>query len=116
MKVDMKLNQGLSTLSDSTLKSLEPLLNSPDLNSLKKSLASASGLDKSHVEAVIKYVYLFGDLGDKAAVVETDLMRGSGLKLLQAIGGCFYSKVGSEGQNLDEVLQKQAPFVEWNAD
>lgn len=71
---------------------------------LKKLLVEELELEKSHVEIVIKYIYLFGDLEDGSAIVENDSLKGRTLKTLQIITACILSKASRDGQSVAAVI------------
>lgn len=75
-----------------------------DLLALKKLLAEGIGLEKLHVEVIIKYLYLFGDLEDGSAIVENDSLKGRTLKTLQIIMGCVLAKSTMVGKSTSTLL------------
>lgn len=83
---------------------LRILASAGDLLTLKKHLAEGLTLEKSQVEIIIKYIYLFGDLEDGSAIVENDSLKGRTFKTLQIIMGCVLSKSSKDGRPISSVL------------
>lgn len=91
-------------MDEDRLASLAFFSEASDLLDLKTKIVEKTGLDKSKVETLIKYVYLFGDLGDGSAIVENDILKGRNLKVVQIVISCFLSKAKSTQMSFDSVF------------